>query len=688
MRDSNLDNKLANSGSLFSIAVFGAGCLVLFLAILVTESLAGLLFLAAIGIAGVLYGRFRFLEGRRIDPSKHIYVIHLNSKDLNNREWAYYPPGEHPFIPFNGLSWLVEEFVYQWQEVTQEIPLFKEGKATVTFRWRPDLQNLQRWMESDQSEQIEYLKKSCAEFAIRRYESVNHAFNKAGRESLIGVPVPLTLDDFYLNRGLEVSGYTITITKLPEPQPAPEPHEPWEGYEELHIGNRGDRAVFLDDEDRVTHVQIIGASRFGKSKLIEYAVRQLIGRQGVIVIDPNEQLYTDLMTWGAHRRQPFVLLDPSDEESEIGFNPFSLAGEKTPARITARASRLLKTALRAGKFQGGEAVLAERIMRVLFYVLIEQDLPVTALQAFMTPRLFADRDRIMAQCASQDIRDEWAMLTKGKGDNACVSMMQSSATRLVNLFTEPGVRRILTNRMQLDIPAIADRGVPVLVNLKDTPDVVSAEARNAIGAFLIDEVWSAIKGRSKEQAQRLPGMNLVIDEFHNFATPEFAMMLKEGGKYGLHMWLVNHALDDLDRDVQNALRACHTRIAFGGTSKKDVASVLEGSKPGQDRSLRDEIERVPGLGKRQFILSRTGKRNEGCATPEVRTFPVPPQRLREYVETITRTSKKETRLQEDAKPEVVAESQAVVQNDSQESAKQPETSTPPLIELDSDDFYH
>ncbi len=591
---------------------------------------------------------------------------------------------------------------YETHEETVEGMLdYPRLTITITFKWKPDFDHLDTWAMWG-TQNLHMVRSTCvkaAEDAATRQlmdavtqpgepyvvpwsaEALARLFR---RESwwklLLDRPLPFNPPDLSMTGIKTIGACSYVLTLIPE--------KPWE----LHIGDHDAEAVFLDDDDRVAHVQIIGASRFGKSKLVEYAVRQLVGKQGVVVIDPNEQLYDDLLTWCAHQDDYSILfLDPSDEGSDVGFNPFRLAGEKTPARITARASRLLKTALRAGKFTGGDAVFAERIMRVLFYVLIEQELPVTLLQAFMTPRLFKARDFIMAGCASQDIRDEWDRLTAGKKENAYISMMESSATRLVNLFMEPGVSRILTNPMQLNIPAIIENGGTVLVNLKDTPDIISREARDIIGTFLVDEVWNVIKGRSKEQAQRLPGVNLCIDEFHNFATPEFAMMLKEGGKYGLHMWLVNHALDDLDRDVQNALKACHTRIAFGGTSRKDAATVLEGSKPEPNRDLRDEIDRVPGLGKRQFILRRTEKRNEGCATPEVKTFPIAPEKLREYIEALTRAPKEETPLLENAEPEAIAESQTLIQNDSQEPAKPPrKADTPPRQpgEVETDDFYY
>jgi hypothetical protein len=509
-------------------------------------------------------------------------------------------------------------------------------------------------MDSNKEAITTSIQKFCLHYAEQDFEHLVLVLKQAGRERLVGRKITLEQPDILVGLGIEVFDYSLTITALPELQPAPPPKEPWEGYEgHLHIGDSDGQAVFLDKEDTIAHVQVIGASRFGKSKLIEYVVRQRIGVEGVCVIDPNQQLYDDIMTWCAHRGEleGIRFLDPSDEKSEIGFNPFHLPGERTPERISARASRLLITSLKAMKFSGDSAVLAERIMTVLFYVIIEQDLPITELRAFMTPRLFARRDEIMANCQNEDIRDEWAMLLSGKQtDSAYISMMQSSATRLVKLFLEPGVKRVLTASMQLNLSNIVKGGATVIINLKDTPDILSESARDILGTFIVDEIWNVVKARTKKEVQDYGGFNLFIDEFHNFAAPEFAKMLKEGAKSGLHLWLINHELDSLDPGVRRALKACHTRIAFGGTSQKDATAVLEGSRPGKDNDLRDEIAAIPGLTKRRFILSRVGKRNMFCATAEVRTFPVRDEVKEAYQFALTRLHKQPSPAPQPAPP--------------------------------------
>lgn len=427
--------------------------------------------------------------------------------------------------------------------------------------------------------------------------------------------------------------------------------EEWMQYDNIQIGVSDDEPVFLEEEDLAAHVQIIGASRFGKSKLIEYVARQFIAKypDGVCVLDPNQQLYDDLLNWSIHRRYGNIhFIDPSDERNTVGFNPFRLQGNPTPQRITARANRLLRTTLKALNIHGDTAIQAQRIIRCLYYVVIEQNLPITELKAFFTPRLFNRRDEIMSRCGSEDVCDQWQMLVSGKKDDAYLSMMQSSANRLFEFVSEGGVQRLFTNPHTLDFAKVTASGGIVVINLGKS-DMLPTAARNVIGTFLIDEIWDVMSSRTKEQVEKIPPFNLMVDEFQNFATPDFAEMLKEGAKYRLRLWLINHVLSDLDRNVKNALISCHTRIAFGGTMQQDAAFVLEGSEPQEGSEVKFDVEIVPRLSKREFMLRRPGLENVICDTAEVKTFPVNPLRKEHYLDAVARQPaerKEQTEAQE------------------------------------------
>jgi hypothetical protein len=608
--------------------------------------------------------------------NKCLFVMHKRSRD-----WGYFSPEKKRDLPFGGIGYKTIPFKIENQSKINYYVPGTQQKICVTIHWQPVLDKLPTFFWGNETDKyIEQVRQLCGSKAYSEAIPIVEETEKA-----FTVEPPETKE-----LGIEVKKIACTITgkPIPEPEPEPEPEyeEVWENYDELMIGVKNDEPIFLTLEDQTAHIQIIGASRFGKSKLIEYIARQFIDQwdDGLCLIDPNQQLYDDLLTWCIHRNYSFedqrlFLLDPSDEKNTVGFNPFRLKGEATPQRIAARANRLLKTTQKALKMSGDTAIQAQRIIRCLYYVVIEQNLPITELKAFFTPRLFDRRNEIMSRCRSEDICDQWEMLTAGKKADAYLSMMQSSANRLFEFISEGGVQRLFTNPHPLDFEDVTKNGHIVFINLGKS-DIFPAAARNVIGTFLIDEIWDVMSRRTREQTKKFEPFNLMVDEFQNFATPDFAEMLKEGAKYGLHLWLINHVLSDLDRDVKNALNACHTRIAFGGTMQQDAAFVLEGSRPREEGELKLDVELVPRLAKRRFMLRRQGKQNVVCDTPEVLSFPVKSATKEYFLNCLARVPAPEKeQLQQE--PKISEEKTAAEPNAPQPAKKEKDE------EISPDDLY-
>jgi DNA helicase HerA-like ATPase len=70
----------------------------------------------------------------------------------------------------------------------------------------------------------------------------------------------------------------------------------------IFIGKDEDgQPINLGDRELETHVHGIGASRTGKSKLVESIARQMIkNRQRFCLIDPHGFLYDDMVRWLAY----------------------------------------------------------------------------------------------------------------------------------------------------------------------------------------------------------------------------------------------------------------------------------------------------------------------------------------------------------------------------------------------------
>src|ERR1035438_5048655 len=98
----------------------------------------------------------------------------------------------------------------------------------------------------------------------------------------------------------------------------------------IFIGKDEDgQALRLGEEELGTHVHGVGASRTGKSKLIEWMAREMIlNRQGFCLIDPHGFLSADLVGWLEYLQpnREIILFEPSSQERIVGFNPFQEKG--------------------------------------------------------------------------------------------------------------------------------------------------------------------------------------------------------------------------------------------------------------------------------------------------------------------------------------------------------------------------
>src|SRR5687768_14337050 len=95
------------------------------------------------------------------------------------------------------------------------------------------------------------------------------------------------------------------------------------------------KRVYLTPEVRaITHMHVIGGSGTGKSKFLEWLIRQDIkNRQGLCIVDWHGTLCADVLRW-CHQRdvgifdddRSVIILNPSQPDFITGFNPFNAAG--------------------------------------------------------------------------------------------------------------------------------------------------------------------------------------------------------------------------------------------------------------------------------------------------------------------------------------------------------------------------
>src|SRR5882672_6618175 len=101
---------------------------------------------------------------------------------------------------------------------------------------------------------------------------------------------------------------------------------------QIYIGQNADgKRLFVTPQMRKTsHMHVIGGTRTGKSKFLEWMIQKDIDEgHGLCLIDWHGTLYHDVLEYCAQLRvgvgndfRRLIVLDPSKPDFVTGFNPF------------------------------------------------------------------------------------------------------------------------------------------------------------------------------------------------------------------------------------------------------------------------------------------------------------------------------------------------------------------------------
>jgi hypothetical protein len=306
----------------------------------------------------------------------------------------------------------------------------------------------------------------------------------------------------------------------------------------------------IREDDRKIHFYVVGASGTGKSKFLEFLIRQDIAKgNGFGVIDPHGDLVEDVKGYLAlnlpkeELEERVVLIDPTDEEFTVAFNPLEKLEGVSSAEIAAELVEAFKKI-----WIDAWGARMEDLLRNTLIALIEAELTLDNLPKFLVDEDFRENvlERVTHPIAKRYFqrfnalaprtREEWMESTLNKVN----AFLSDDRIREIFSFQKSSfnLREIMDNRKILLIKL--DRG-----RLKENGDL--------IGSLLMTKIRMAAFSRSDiPREQRVP-FYLYIDEFQNFATEEFIDTLSEARKYGLVLIMAHQNLSQLPKELQDSV---------------------------------------------------------------------------------------------------------------------------------------
>lgn len=307
------------------------------------------------------------------------------------------------------------------------------------------------------------------------------------------------------------------------------------------------RPVELADDDRVTHVNIIGRTRVGKSTLMHHMVHQDIrAGKALAVIDPHGDLVKEILACSIpqQRENDVVLFDVTDYEFPVGLNLLAVP-PGLPAEVGAGYALAVIRKMFADNWHSGR-------MENVLYACLASLVTYEGATLMDVPRLLVDgvfRDQVLAQVEDLSALEYWYDVHELLRPAAQLEIAQPIISRIQRFYRDPGMRRIICQRHSLDVSRIVNNGQILLVNLGGLADVEG----ETLGALLISKIQMAAMSRATLVPEARRRFYCYIDEVQNFTTTSLSKMFSEAGKYGLSLIVANQYLRQLQGDTLEAI---------------------------------------------------------------------------------------------------------------------------------------
>lgn len=352
----------------------------------------------------------------------------------------------------------------------------------------------------------------------------------------------------------------------------------------LFIGFDANRKkISLAPDDReATHMHVIGSSGSGKSKFLEWMIREDIKNgQGLCLIDPEGTLYENIVKWSGYHwlaDREIILLNPSSGDHVVGFNPF----KNTGGDIAVQVDYQITATIRAwGLDNTDETPTLERWLRCIFQTLIEKSQTIVAARYLIN--YFEDEVRkyLTLDLSKQIIQEEWKELSLSKTPKQFQDEILSTKNKLFRFLCSDQIQRFMgLNKPTIDLRKIMDEGKILLVNLADSP-YLSHYNSTLFGALLVNEFFQQAKRRKEDQWGNPPKpFYLYIDEFQDFVTtPDIGRMLDQVRKRGLHLILAHQRFGQIEQKeadvIESVLTNAKIKTVFGGLTRPNAKRMVE-----------------------------------------------------------------------------------------------------------------
>jgi hypothetical protein len=376
---------------------------------------------------------------------------------------------------------------------------------------------------------------------------------------------------------------------------------------------RGHNTIFgMPRSDRGRHMYIIGQTGVGKSGMLELlTISDIYSPYGFAVIDPHgDYALSILKRIPEHRIKDVVYFNPADVDFPIAFNPMEVNDATLKTHTCSELIGVLKR-----MFESWGPRL-EYILRYSLLALLDYPgstmLDITRI---LTDKKF--RDEVLKYVEDPVVKNFWTVEFASWNDKFAAEAVAPVLNKVGAFTANPIVRNIIGQpKSSFNIRQIMDERKILIVNL--SRGLIGEDNASLLGALLVTKIQMGAMSRADiPQQERIP-FYLYVDEFQNFATDSFAVILSEARKYALNLTVANQYIAQMSLGVRDAVFGNVGSIVSFRTSADDARVMLKYFEP------KFEEADMVHMHNRHFVISMTIQ-GEKAQAFSATTMPIPPE---------------------------------------------------------------